>query len=404
MGIDELSRQTGGPVEFSTTGIEQMYREAVRALVDEITGEQMREFWAEQAVVGGDRMFPWSPSAHKLLCERGLVGIDWPEPWGKGATGSDAYAVTEELIANGFPSSSATHSSGPVRSIIDNASPEIVYEHLPKVLAGLGRYAVGMSEPEAGSDLFALKTSAIRDGDQYVVNGSKLWTSYAHESGFMSTLVRTDPDSTRHRGLSILLIPLDSPGIEIQPVWVIGGWRVNQCFFDNVRVPVANRLGPENEGATILSGSLATERSSSFGGTEARLLLARLVHRLEGQTDSVEDRDLEAIGRFVTKLEVERLLNVSANAKALRGEESSVAGSMSKVFGAELAQEFAGWLNEMLPESLYRHEWGADVEDQLAADAEWFVRGTVTLSIAGGTSEIQRNAIANRGLGLPRST
>jgi alkylation response protein AidB-like acyl-CoA dehydrogenase len=390
-------------MDFGLTAREREYRDRVRALIDEVDGERMRAYWAEQAAVGGDRMFPWARSAHQVLCDQGLIGIDWPPPWGKGATGGEAYVTAEELVAGGFPSSPVTSSSGTVRTIIGFGSPELVEEHLAKVLAGSIRYAGGLSEPEAGSDLFALKTTAVRDGDEYIVNGSKLWTSYAHESDFINTLVRTDPESQRHKGLSLLLIPLDSPGLEIQPVWVIGGWRVNQCFFDNVRVPVANRLGPENEGATILSGGLAAERSMSFGGTEARLLLARLIHRLENDAGDLADRDLEAIGRFITKLEVERLLNVAANAKGIRGEESSVAGSMGKVYGAELAQEFAEWLNDLLPESLYRQEWGTPVSDQLAADAEWFVRGSVTVTIAGGTSEIQRNAIAHRGLGLPRS-
>jgi len=389
-------------MDFGLTYSQREYRDRVRSLVESISGERMREFWREQHAVGGDRMFPWAPSAYAMLCEHDLIGIDWPEPWGKGADTGDVYVVGEELVANGFPASPTTSSSGAVRSIILHAEQTIVDDHLPRVLAGELRYAGGLSESEAGSDLFALTTTAVRDGDEYVVNGSKLWTSYAHESDYINTLVRTDPQSTRHRGLSELLIPLDAPGVEIQPVWVVGGWRVNQCFFDNVRVPVENRLGPENEGAAILSAGLAAERSMSFGGTETRLLLARLIHRLDGSADGLDDRDLEAIGHFVTQLEIERLLNISANAKGMRGEESSVAGSMGKVYGGELAQRFSEWLNEFVSESLYAEEWGELVDDQLAADAEWFVRGAVTVTIAGGTSEIQRNAIAQRGLGLPR--
>lgn len=390
-------------MDFGLTASQRAYRDRVRELVDTLDGERMRELWAEQHAVGGDRMFPWARSAHEMLCERGLMGIDWPAPWGHDGGPEDVFIVGEELVANGFPASPTTASSGTVRSIIMHADPGIVGEHLPEVLAGRLRYAGGLSEPEAGSDLFALTTTAVREGDEYIVNGSKLWTSYAHESQFISTLVRTDPSSTRHRGLSELLIPLDAPGVEIQPVWVIGGWRVNQCFFTDVRVPATNRIGPENDGAAILSAGLAAERSMSFGGAEARLLLARLMHRLDGSAAALGDHDLEQLGRFVTELEVERLLNLAANAKGMRGEESSVAGSMGKVYGSELAQRFAEWLNELLPESIFAEEWGDAVEDQLAADAEWFVRGAVTVTIAGGTSEIQRNAIAHRGLGLPRS-
>jgi alkylation response protein AidB-like acyl-CoA dehydrogenase len=390
-------------VDFSLTDGERAYRRKVRDLVQEVSGEQMREYWAEQQAVGGDRIFPWAPSAHKLLAERGLVGIDWPAPWGRGATSSENYILSEELVGSGFPSSPVTSSHANVRAIIRNGTPEVVEEHVPKALSGDRRYADGLSEPEAGSDLFALRTTAVRDGDEYVVTGSKLWTSYAHEAEYVSALVRTDPESTRHRGLSMLLIPLDAAGVDIQPVWVIGGWRVNQCFFDAVRVPVSNRLGPENEGAAILSAGLADERSLSFGGTDSRLLLARLLHRFAGAADDLDDSDLEAIGRFATRLEVERMLNISANAKGARGaENAAAAGSMGKLYGSELAQEFAQWLNELLPESIFRTEWGVSVDDQLAADAEWFVRGTVTMTIAGGTSEIQRNTIAQRGLGLPR--
>lgn len=244
-------------MEFALSDDERAYRDRAREVVASVDGPRMRKFWAEQAALGGDRMFPWAASAHRMLVEAGLVGIGWPEPWGHGATSSEVYVLAEELVAGGFPSSPVTSGHGLVRTIIQHGTPEVVAEHAPKAVAGEWRYAGGLSEPEAGSDLFALRTTARREGDEYVINGSKLWTSYAHESQFINTLVRTDPEATRHRGLSELLIPLDARGVDVQPVWVVGGWRVNQCFFDEVRVPVANRLGPENEGARILSAGLS---------------------------------------------------------------------------------------------------------------------------------------------------
>lgn len=391
-------------MDFRLTDEQLAYRSRAQAVIDGVPGEQMLRYMAEQEVIGGDRFFPWAESAHHLLIEHGLVGVNWPEPYGAGASPDEAYAVEEELVGAGFPASAATSFSSTIAMIIAEGSDELVAEHLPKVLAGEWRYARGLSEAEAGSDLFAMTTSAIRDGNEYVVNGSKLWTSYAHESQWICTLVRTDPASTRQRGLSMLLIPLDAPGIEIHPVWVVGGWRVNECFFSDVRVPVTNRLGPEHEGARILSESLADERTMSFGGNETRLMLARLIHRLAGRAHEQRTSDLETLGRFVAQAEVERLLNIAVNAKAARGEESSVAGSMGKVYGSEMTQAFAEWLNELLPESIFRRAWADPDCDRLAADAEWFVRGAVTVTIVGGTSEIQRNTIATRGLQLPRGS
>ena len=142
-------------------------------------------------------------------------------------------------------------------------------------------YAGGYSEPEAGSDMLALRTKATRtpDGD-FVVTGQKMWTSGAHLADWIYTLVRSEPDSTRHHGLSLLMIDAHAPGVTIQPVRVMGGWRVNACFFDDVHVPARALIGQAGQAWTMMSRALDMERSMSFGGREARLLLARYLDRI----------------------------------------------------------------------------------------------------------------------------
>ena len=149
-------------------------------------------------------------------------------------------------------------------------------------------------------------------------------------STWCSLLVRTEPSQTRHRGLSLLLVDLKSEGVTIQPVWVMGGWRVNAVFYDNVRVPAKNLVGEENEGWKFITGNLDEERAMSFGGTETRLFCARLIHRLAGRADSLSESDLQTLGRFVTELEADRLLYLRVGLAAARGEDTSGVGPMSK--------------------------------------------------------------------------
>ncbi len=184
----------------------------------------------------------------------------------------------------------------------------------------------------------------------------------------------------------------------------MGGWRVNQCFFDDVVVPATNVVGEVDQGWSILAEALDVERAMSFGGREGRFWLARLLRRLEGHADELGEARLEELGRLVMDLEVERLLGLRLAAIGERGAIASAEASMTKVFGSELAQRQAQWMADLLePESLFRDERGARVEDQLAADIEEMLRVTTVYTVIGGTSEVQRNTIAQRGLGLPRN-
>jgi len=375
---------------------DRQYRDQFRVVADEYGWPEMKAMRQE---IDGLAIERYSPSFHRRLAQAGLVGLSWPKPHGKGVAFDQQFLMAEELECQGFPGYGLVTNQRGGGMLLRSGTPEQIEEHLPHVVDGSWTYCQGLSEPGAGSDLLALKTRAVREGDHYVVNGAKLWTSSAHVSTFCSLLVRTDPTQERHRGLSLLLVDLKSPGITIQPVWVMGGWRVNAVFYDNVRVPVRNRVGEENGGWKVITGNLDEERAMSFGGTETRLLCARLIHRLSERADELSTSDLETLGRFVMELEADRLLYLRVGLAGARGEDTSGIGPMSKVYGSELAQRFVEWACELLANlALY-----AEGDDVLGIDLEQQLRAATVLTIIGGTSEVQRNIVANRHLGLPRS-
>jgi alkylation response protein AidB-like acyl-CoA dehydrogenase len=294
--------------------------------------------------------------------------------------------------------------------LVRNGPQSLAEEHLPKIVDGTWSYAAGYSEPEAGSDLLNVRTRGRREGDVWVIDGSKMWTSAAHVADFILAVVRTGPDSQRHHGLSIILVPTDAPGVEIRPVPVLGGWRVNACFFDGVSVPVANTVGEPGQGWKVLSEALNTERAMSFGGRESRRLLGRIVDRFEAEGRPLSDVERQRLFELTTELEVERLLTMRAAAMSARGVVADAEASMGKIVGSETAQQVAEWSVDVLGGGAVFG--GSDVvgplgsiehADPLAAEVEEFLRVSTVLTVIGGTSEVQRNVIAGRRLGLPRS-
>lgn len=387
-------------MNFGLDEHERAWRDEVRAFVEEITGDDVEGFRAEMAELEVERH---APSFCRELCERGWVGLGWPEPYGRPVSETERFVLHEELDSAGLPMYGVEINEAIGWMLVRHGSDELRREHLPRITRGDTWYAGGYSEPEAGSDLLALRTRAIRDGDDFRVSGSKLWTSSAHLADFVFAIVRTDPDAERHHGLSILLIDTTTPGVEITPVPVMGGWRVNLCFFDDVVVPATNVVGEIDQGWTVLTEALDLERTMSFGGREGRLWLARFLRRYEGRAGDLGEDRLVELGRAVTDLEVERLLGLRLAAMGERGASVSAEASMAKVFGSELAQRVAQWLADVLaPETLYREDRGARARDRLAADMEEMLRVSTVYTVIGGTSEVQRNTIAQRGLRLPR--
>ncbi|RJG00629.1 acyl-CoA dehydrogenase family protein [Noviherbaspirillum sedimenti] len=375
------------------------YRDRMRKIADDYDWPAMQRMRAEMQSLGVEK---YSIEFYQRIAKEGLVGLSWPQPYGKGVPFIRAFLFAEELETQGFGGYALTTNQRGGGMLIRSGTDEQIRQHLPQVVNGTWRFCQGLSEPGAGSDLLSLKTRAVREGDEYIVNGSKLWTSNAHISDWTGLLVRTDPEASRHRGLSMLLVDLKSPGIEIQPVWVMGGWRVNAVFYDNVRVPAANLIGEEGKGWDVVTGNLDEERAMSFGGTETRALAVRLIHRLEGMADQLSETDLEKLGHFIMELEADRLLYLRVALAAGRGDDTSGIGPMSKVFGSELAQRFIQWAADVIgDEVLFADADGS--EDVLASDMEEQLRAATVLTNIGGTSEVQRNIISNRYFKLPRA-
>ena len=383
-------------MNFGLSVAETAWRDEVDGLIATYGGAEYEGLKCEARELDTERH---AGSFYAEMARRGWIGVGWPGV--RTATPTDRFILHEQLDSAGLPMYGVEINEAIGWMLVRNGPGALAAEHLPKICDGTWSYAGGYSEPEAGSDMFGLRTRAVRDGDHYVVNGAKLWTSGAHLADWIFALVRTDLEASGAsgaRGLSMILIDAHAPGVDIQPVRVMGGWRVNACYFDDVVVPISNLVGEEGQGARIVGTALDTERAMSFGGREGRLLLARFLHRYAGRASELGEASLRDLGRLVAQLEVERLLNLRTSAMLERGAVAGAEASMDKVLSSQLAQDVARYVADELGAEAQL----AESEDALAAAAEEAVRVTTVLSIIGGTTEIQRNVIATRGLGLPR--
>ncbi len=345
-----------------------------------------------------------------VLAEKGwLVGF-WPEQYGGcGWTAAQSYIFQEETTRSGSPwlLPMGINYVGPV--IYTYGNDEQKQEHLPKIAANETFWCQGYSEPDAGSDLARLKTRAVRDGDSYIVNGSKIWTSYAHWADWIFALVRTDPGAKPQNGISFLLIEMRSPGVTVRPITSIEGHHhLNQVFFEDVRVPLKNLVGEENKGWTYAKFLLGHERVLSAEIGKAKRLLER-VRRLASERSL--DRDQRFLDRYA-RLEVDvmalewttlRMLDL-----VMSGGAPGVEASVLKLRGSTIVQTLAEFSVDVLGSDAvpYDHDWlveGAnlpapDLVRDMGVAAEFLFQRAPT--IWGGSNEVQRNIIAKHALGL----
>ena len=366
---------------------------------------------------------PWAARWQRTMFDAGWLMPGWPpELGGRNATPLQQLvyheAIAERQVPRGYNPQGLSIISP---SIVERGTPEQVQRFAVPCLRGELTFGLGMSEPDAGSDLASLRTAAVRDGDDFVVNGQKVWTSGAQHADWCFTFVRTDPEASKHAGISVLLIDMATPGITVRPLAELTDPHhvdFNEVFFDDVRVPAANLVGDLGAGWSIATSSLAHERGmlwvSSTTGLEREL--ARLVdlarHPLPDGTVLADDALFRShVARAHMEVQAMKAMGYAGFAKSAKGHDAPEQ-SLLKLYGSEIAQRLAAEVTAALGVVGLDLDGGPTTVDG-SAGASWAHSTTGVAwpdrwlrsfagTIAGGTSEVQRNIVAERVLGLPR--
>jgi len=342
----------------------------------------------------------------RKMAEQGWLGITWPAEWGgQEGDGVYEYLLNEALAARGGPQ--IGKGVGIIgKTILRHGTDKMKQEFLPQILRHDIDFAVGYSEPDAGSDAASMKLKATRDGDGWRLNGQKTWTTSAHFADWYWVGARTDPES-KHNGITLFLVPLDHPGITINAIWTMGDERTNDVFFDDVFVPDDYVVGDLNHGFQYISEALDLERFTMFTYSPIEQRLNLLCDYVA--TETVDDEPLredpvirKQIARLATDAEVARLLGLRFVAKSMKGGAPPTSeASEYKLFATELSKRLANASMDIgAPGSQLRvHTETAPMKGR----AESTYRYTVIDTVGGGGSEIQKNIISRRKLGLPKN-
>ena len=390
-------------MDFALTAEDEAFRQEVRQFVrgewglgDTVSGiaAEDEESWAR------GRAFA------RRLHEHGWFTLAWPKEYGgQGASHIHQMIFSEECAYHGAPTGGgSTGFVGP--AIMVHGTEEQKRRHLPPIAKAEVSWCEGFSEPGSGSDLASLQTRAMLDGDDYVINGQKIWTSGAHHADWIILLARTDPEAPKHRGISCFLIDMKTPGISVQPIVQMHGRSgFNQTFFEDVRVPRTNVLGEENRGWYVAATTLDFERSGigRFAGGQRTLdeLSAFCGEMNHGGGRLIDKPGVRAqLADLTIEHSVGRNLAYRVAWMQGAGKIPSYEASISKVFGTELSQRLGRAGINIL--GLYGGLYEGSKWVQLESKMQLLYLSSVSFTIGAGTSEIQRNIIATRGLGLPR--
>ncbi len=337
----------------------------------------------------------------------GWLGVGWPvEYGGQGRTPLEQLIFWDEVYRCRAPLHIIpVNTIGP--ALMRYGSEAQKQEYLPKILRGELFFGVGYTEPSAGTDLASLQTKAVRDGDEYVIDGQKIYTTHAHDADYIWLAARTDPEAKKHKGLSIFLVPTDAPGFSVTPIYTLGGERTNATYYENVRVPVANRVGEENQGWRVITDQLNHERITlACPGLADRLLdevwgWAMRAPNPAGGHMIDEPWVQHNLARVYAKMEALKVMNWHSAWSISAGAADMAEASAIKVMGTEFFVECYQLLIEITGTAgvIREGEEGAVFGGVLEKAA----RTAATYTFGGGVNEVQRDIIAMAGLGMPRA-
>jgi alkylation response protein AidB-like acyl-CoA dehydrogenase len=391
-------------MDFDFTPEQEAFRKEVRAwleanLPDDLRGRAFASSRADREEVA--KLRAWQ----KTMAEAGFVGLDWPREFGgRGASIVEMVILYQEMARAESPqlvNRGGVSMLGP--TLMKYGTPAQQQRFLRRILTAEDLWCQGFSEPNAGSDLANLQTRAVRDGDHYVVNGQKVWTSMGHVANWGFFLVRTDPNAAKHKGISFLLIDMKTPGITVRPLrQMTGEAEFNETFLDNVRVPIENLVGKPNEGWGVAITTLAYERDllTFIRHISLRNALHRLVKlvRARGRgADPIVRQKVAAlwIGEQVLQLNAYRSLT-----RILRGGQPGPEGSTSKLFWSQIDQELAQVATEVIGSASQIGHGSAWAPDE--GQWQFYALLAQASGIRAGTSEILRNILGERVLGLAK--
>lgn len=390
-------------MDFRFSPEDEAFRAEVRSFIRDVLPAEW-DGGSEYGDEAGDSTFEVGMRVTRKLAERRWLAMAWPKEYGGlGASHMQQLIFNEEIAYNAVPNPGYMGVAWVGPALMLYGTPEQKARFIPRITSGEDVWSTLYSEPGAGSDLAALNTRAVLDGDEWVINGQKIWTSGAHHSNWGWLAARTDPDAPKHKGISTFVVDMRSPGISVRPLINLAGQHgFNEVFFEDVRIPKENLVGELNRGWYQVAVALDFERSGIAAYASARRMLEQLVQYLESRPTGVR------VGPQVRNRLADRFIELNVGTMIAyripwmqsQGIIPNYEASVSKLFGSEFGQRVAQTGVQVL--GLYgglepKSKWAA-----LKGRLERAYLTSVGATIAAGTSEIQRNIIATRGLGLPR--
>jgi alkylation response protein AidB-like acyl-CoA dehydrogenase len=388
-------------MDFTVSDDLAVHRDRARAWVETNVEPQ----WVSEQYWSGTHQ---TMELHARLARDGILGAGWPVEYGGSDVDPDlARAIYRELNKLGLAMDAWLTTFIVISTIRQVGTEQQKHEYIPGALRGEILFALGYSEADSGSDVASAKTTAMRDGDDWIIDGQKMFTSSAQVSTHVIVLTRTNPELPKHKGLTMFLVPTTSPGYERQPIYTLGGQLTNVTFYSEVRVPDSARLGAVDEGWGVLRFALVYERGPGLPRSAEETLAtelagwARTARRADGSVALDDPYVAERLGRMAVEEEVARLLSLRMHWKSARGELPGVEGSMHKLFSSEALQRHYRDTLDILGAEGVLAPGGPDAPNGGTFEAGF--RAAVVRTIYGGSSEIMREIIAEGRLGLPRN-